>query len=77
MLKKIVEFIVRELVGNPSSVRVVEEREAQKIVLTIHVDEEDLGKVIGKGGETIRSIRSMASTLNEQADYQIIVDIAK
>ena len=76
MLKKIVEFIVKELVEHPSSARVVLEKDGEKIILTIHVDERDLGKVIGKGGQTIRSIRSVASVLNKEGG-QIIVDVAK
>lgn len=76
MLRQIIEFIVKELVEHPSSARVALERDGEKIILTIHVDERDLGKVIGKGGQTIRSIRSVASVLNKEGG-QIIVDVAK
>ncbi len=76
MLRQIVEFIVKELVERPLSAHVIEEQQDGKVVLTIHVDPQDLGKVIGKGGQTIRSIRSVASVLNKDGG-QIIVDIAK
>lgn len=76
MLRQIVEFIVKELVERPLSAHVIEEQQDGKVVLTIHVDPQDLGKVIGKGGQTIRSIRSVASVLNKNGG-QIIVDIAK
>lgn len=76
MLRQIVEFIVKELVERPLSAHVAEEKQDGKILLTIHVDQGDLGKVIGKGGQTIRSIRSVASVLNKDGG-QIIVDIAK
>lgn len=76
MLRQIIEFIVKELVERPLSAQVVEEQQEGKIVLTIHVDPQDLGKVIGKGGQTIRSIRSVASVINKDG-RQIIVDIAK
>lgn len=77
MLKKIVEFIVMELVEDTASVQVEEKHEDKKIILTIHINEQDRGKVIGKGGNTIRAIRSMAETLNEQQGTQVLVDIAK
>ena len=67
---------MKELVEYPSLARVVLEREEKKLILTIHVDERDLGKVIGKGGQTIRSIRSVASVLNKEGG-QIVVDVAK
>jgi len=76
MLRQIVEFIVKELVERPLSAHVIEEQQDGKVVLTIHVDPQDLGKVIGKGGQTIRSIRSVASVLNKDGGL-IIVDIAK
>jgi uncharacterized protein len=76
MVRNIVEFIVKELVEYQLSVRVVEEQHDGKIVLIIHVDPQDLGKVIGKGGQTIRSIRSVASVLNKNGG-QVTVDIAK
>lgn len=76
MLKQIIEFIVKELVEYPSSARVDLEQKEEKIILTIHVDERDLGKVIGKGGQTIRSIRSVASVLNKEGG-QVVVDVAK
>lgn len=77
MLKKIVEFIVKELVQDSSSVRVTETHENKKIVLTIQVAEQDFGKVIGKGGSTIRAIRSLVSSLNTDKDRQVVVDISK
>ena len=77
MLKNIVEFIVKELVQNDSGVRVTETLEDKKIVLTIQVDEQDFGKVIGKGGSTIRAIRSLISSLNTDKDRQVVVDISK
>jgi len=69
--------MVKELVEDSASVRVTQERKDKKIILAIHVDEQDRGKVIGKGGATIRSIRAVASVLNEQEGYQVLVDIAK
>ena len=77
MLETIVEFLVKQLVEHPSSVRIVQKQEDGKIILTIHADEQDLGKVIGKGGQTIRSIRSLAILLNDQDGTQISVDVAR
>ena len=77
MLKKVVEFIVKELVEDTSAVRITQEQEDKKIVLAIHVNEQDLGKVIGKGGVTIRAIRSLVNALNTDENSQVIVDIVK
>lgn len=75
MPKDIVRYIVKALVAKPDKVFITEKREDARVVLEIHVDESDLGKVIGKGGSTIRAIRSIASVAS--ADRNLFVDIAK
>ena len=77
MLKKVVEFVVMELVEHSSSVRILQEEQDSKLTLSIHVHEQDLGKVIGKGGETIRAIRSLVIALNSDKQREVFVDIVK
>jgi len=75
MPKDVVLYIVKALVAKPESVFVAEKKEDSKIILEIHVDEGDLGKVIGKSGNTIRAIRSIASLMSP--DRNLFVDVAK
>jgi uncharacterized protein len=58
-MKELLEYIVKNLVSNPDSV-VVEEETAEgnvNLYLTVHPD--DMGIVIGKGGQTIHSLRKI------------------
>lgn len=75
MPKAIVEYIVKALVEKPELVNIIEKSNDLKVLLEIHVDENDLGKVIGKGGRTIKSIRSVIGLLFK--DHNLFVDIAK
>jgi uncharacterized protein len=75
MPKGIVEYIVKALVEKPELVSIIEKTDNSKVLLEIHVDENDLGKVIGKGGRTIKSIRSIVGLLFK--DPNLFVDIAK
>jgi len=75
MPKSVVEYIVKALVAKPDKVFVTEKKEDTKILLEIHVDEGDLGKVIGKSGNTIRAIRSIVSLMSP--DRNFFVDVAK
>ena len=53
-------FILSYLVDNKDAVQVDEvEDENGAIQLTIHVDQTDMGKVIGKHGKIIRSLRDV------------------
>lgn len=58
-MKEFVEYIVKNLVDEPNSVRVDETAENNRVILKLHVSKNDLGKVIGKQGRTAKSIRTL------------------
>ena len=58
-MKGFIEFIAKHLVNKPEAVRVVEKKEENEIEYELYVDESEIGKVIGKGGKTARSIRTL------------------
>lgn len=58
-MKEFIEFIAKNLVDEPDSVRVDELVEKNKITLKLHVSKSDLGKVIGKQGKTAKSMRTL------------------
>jgi uncharacterized protein len=59
-MKNLLEYIVIHIVTHPEDVRVDEEPDEQGVVFTIHVHPEDIGRVIGKSGSVIHSIRNIA-----------------
>ena len=63
MLKKLVEQLVKTLVAQPEKVVVAETETAAGVALEVTVDEHDLGRVIGKDGQTIRAIRGLAALI--------------
>lgn len=58
-MKELVEYIVKSLVTNPDAVKVEESEENGEVQLLLTVDDKDMGMVIGKGGQTIKSIRKL------------------
>jgi len=75
MPKGLIEYLAKSLVDKPEAVFIQESTEGPKVVWYIHVDEQDRGKIIGKGGKTIRSIRSVVSVMFPS--FNIFIDIAK
>ena len=75
-LKELVEFVSRALVDHPDQVEVAEIAGEQTIVLELKVAKEDLGKVIGKQGRTVKAMRSIlnaaSSKLRKRADLEIL-----
>ncbi len=76
--QQFIEYIVRSLVGHPDDVivdRIVDEK---GVLLTLTVNPEDLGRVIGKRGATAQSLRSLLRALGTKNDarYNLkIVDV--
>lgn len=58
-MKDLLEFIVQSLVTKPESVQIDEQSESGNLNLILTVDPQDMGLIIGKNGQTIRSIRKL------------------
>lgn len=58
-MKDLLEYIVTSLVTNPEAVSIDEQSEEGNVNLTLSVDPQDMGLIIGKNGQTIRAIRKL------------------
>ncbi len=58
-MKELVEYIVKSLVDNPDQVRVTEVQGPALTTLELSVAADDMGRVIGKNGRIINSIRTI------------------
>ncbi len=61
--QQFVEYIVKTLVNNPDKVVVEREIDERGVLLSLSVDPEDVGRVIGKRGATAQSIRTLLRVL--------------
>lgn len=66
-MQELVEYIVKSLVTNPEAVVVSEKNEDGNVSLSLRVDPQDMGLVIGKGGQMIKAIRKLL-TVRAMAD---------
>ena len=74
-MKELLETIARALVQNPDDVTVTEENKDGESVLTLSVNEQDMGKVIGRSGRIAKAIRSVMSAAASKASVKVSVDI--
>lgn len=58
-MKDLLNYIVTNLVTKPESVSIDEKTEDGNVDLILTVDPQDMGLIIGKGGQTIRAIRKL------------------
>ena len=66
--QQFVEYIVKSLVGNPDDVQVERLIDEKGVLLTLTVNPEDLGRVIGKRGATAQSLRTLLRALGTKND---------
>jgi uncharacterized protein len=74
-MTELLEFLVKALVEDPKAVVVEELEEDGALVYEISVAEDDLGRVIGKGGRVANAIRTIAKAAAVRLDRRVIVDI--
>jgi hypothetical protein len=72
---ELLEFLIRALVEDPDAVEVEELEEDGDLIYEISVAEDDLGRVIGKGGRVANAIRTVAKAAAVRLDRRVIVDI--
>ena len=66
--QQFVEYIVKTLVNNPEKVSVDRKIDEKGVLLSLTVDPEDVGRVIGKRGVTAQSIRMLLRALGTKQD---------
>jgi len=60
-MEDLVKFIAEALVDHPEEVRVKSIEGENSIIIELRVAKDDVGKVIGKGGQTAKAIRKILS----------------
>ncbi len=75
-LKQLIQYIAEALVDFPDKVEVAAVESETSIILELKVAPEDVGKVIGKGGQTAKAMRKVlsaaATKLRKKSLLQII-----
>jgi UPF0109 protein BB_0696 len=66
--QQFVEYIVKTLVNNPDKVNIDRAIDEKGVLLSLSVDPEDVGRVIGRRGATAQSIRTLLRALGTKND---------
>ena len=74
-MKELLEYIAKSLVDCPDDVYVTESESERALVLELHVNESDMGKVIGKQGRI--AIRAVMKAAASRANKRVVVEIVQ
>ena len=73
--QEFVEYIVRTIVGHPDDVRVERTIDERGVLLTLHINAADMGYVIGRQGQTARSIRTLLKIVGAKNNARVNLKI--
>lgn len=74
-MKLLIELIVTPLVDHPEDIVVNKREEDNKIVYHLTVNENDVGKVIGKNGRIAKAIRTIVYSARQETNKRVYLDI--
>ncbi len=74
---ELVSYVVVNLVDNPEDVTIDLVRRQGRDVYQVRVHPDDLGKVIGKGGQTARALRILLTAVSARTDQRIGLEIVE
>jgi uncharacterized protein len=75
-VEDLLEFLARALVDRPDEVSVEGfDEDDGTIVLELRVADDDVGKVIGRGGRTVSSLRTVMRAVASRQDERVMVDV--
>ncbi|MCH8049573.1 KH domain-containing protein, partial [Patescibacteria group bacterium] len=57
--QEFVEYIIKGIVNNPEDVRTERTIDERGVLITLHINPDDMGYVIGRSGQTARAVRTL------------------
>ena len=75
-MEDLLEFLARALVDQPDEVSVEGfDEEDGTVVLELRAASEDVGKIIGRGGRTVKSLRTVMRACGAREDQRVLIDL--
>jgi predicted RNA-binding protein YlqC (UPF0109 family) len=75
--QEFVEYIVKAIVDNPNDVKTTRTVDEMGVLIQLSVNPADMGKVIGKEGQTAKSVRTLLRNLGAKNNARVTLKIAE
>ena len=70
-----VEYIVKKMVNDPDAVEVTRTVDEMGVLITLKVAKEDMGRIIGKNGQTAKSVRVLLRVVGSKNNARVNLKI--
>lgn len=75
--KDFVEFIVKQMVNSPDDVFVTRTVDEMGVLITLRVAKDDMGRIIGKNGQTAKAIRVLLRVVGSKNNARVNLKIVE
>ena len=72
-----VEYVVKQIVESPDEVEVTRAVDEMGVLLTLKVAKDDMGKIIGKSGQTAKALRTLLRIVGSKNDARVNLKIVE
>lgn len=73
--QEFLEYIIKTLVDNPEEVKITRAVDEMGVLLTLQVGQEDMGKIIGRDGNTAKAIRTLLRVVGMKNNARVNLKI--
>lgn len=73
--QEFIEYVVQSIVNNPKDVKTERTVDERGVLLTLHINPEDMGYVIGREGQTARALRTLLRIVGAKSNARVNLKI--
>lgn len=74
--EELLRYLVRSLVSAPDAIEIDSEEDGDITVFKVKVNDDDMGRLIGRGGKTAKALRELvgkAAACNQEGRVQVVI----
>lgn len=76
-MKDLLKFILENIVQKKDDIKITENKIDNIVNIKLHVNKDDIGRVIGKNGKVIKSIRTLLKIYSIKSDQRVYLDVVE
>jgi predicted RNA-binding protein YlqC (UPF0109 family) len=76
-MQEFLEFVLRQLVEFPDEILLAKQEQPKKIAFKLRLRQSDIGKVVGKHGQTLMAIRNLLNAAASRHGQRVFLDIVE
>ena len=76
-MKDLLNFILENIVQKKDDIKITENKIDNIVNIKLYVNKDDIGRVIGKNGKVIKSIRTLLKIYSIKNDQRVYLDVVE